>query len=99
MRQLLEGPQGAELEGSARDVLRHPRGNPARWTSTIDDGIATVDLSDEFSDAGGGTRRATPGPAAQVVYTLTQFSTVRSVRIQLDGGRSSPSAPRASTRA
>ena len=49
---------------------------------SIKDGIATVDLSREFGAAGAGAYRARLG---QVVYTLTQFSTVRAVAIKVEG--------------
>ena len=50
---------------------------------TIKKGIATVDLSTEF-DSGGGTA-SMQYRLAQVVYTLTQFSTVKSVVFQIEG--------------
>ena len=48
-----------------------------------DDGVATIDLSGEF-ESGGGTASMF-GRLAQVVYTLTQFPTVESVRFRIDG--------------
>ena len=50
---------------------------------TIRDGVATVDLSGEFA-SGAGTA-SSQYRLAQVVYTLTQFSTVSSVRFMVDG--------------
>ena len=50
---------------------------------TIKNGIATVDLSTEF-DSGGGTA-SMHYRLAQVVYTLTQFSSVKSVIFQIEG--------------
>ncbi len=50
---------------------------------TIDDGVATVDLSREFESGGGSMSMF--GRIAQVVYTLTQFSTVEQVLFRLDG--------------
>jgi hypothetical protein len=50
---------------------------------TIKNGIATVDLSTEF-DSGGGSA-SQQYRLAQVVYTLTQFSTVKSVVFQIEG--------------
>jgi germination protein M len=50
---------------------------------TIRDGIATVDLSREF-ESGGGSASAFRR-LGQVVYTLTQFSTVRAVLFQVEG--------------
>jgi hypothetical protein len=50
---------------------------------TIHEGVATVDLSDAFTD------QETPALAAerlsQVVYTMTQFATIDSVRFRIDG--------------
>ena len=50
---------------------------------TIDDGLATVDLSREF-EAGGGTF-SMAARLAQVVFTVTQFPTVQEVEFHLDG--------------
>ena len=50
---------------------------------TIRNGIATVDLSREF-ESGGGSASAFRR-LGQVVYTLTQFSTVRAVLFQVEG--------------
>ena len=50
---------------------------------TIRDGIATVDLSREF-ESGGGSASAFRR-LGQVVYTLTQFPTVRGVLFQVEG--------------
>ncbi|HUP54250.1 MAG TPA: GerMN domain-containing protein [Methylomirabilota bacterium] len=50
---------------------------------TIKDGVATVDLSREF-ESGGGSASAFRR-LGQVVYTLTQFSSVRSVLFQVEG--------------
>ena len=50
---------------------------------SISGGIATVDLSGEF-EAGGGSR-STLARLGQVVYTLTQFSTVDAVAFEVDG--------------
>jgi hypothetical protein len=50
---------------------------------SIKNGVATVDLSREF-ESGGGSASAM-FRLGQVVYTLTQFSTVRSVLFQVEG--------------
>lgn len=51
---------------------------------SIENSIATVDLSRDFEDTGMGT--AADGlQIAQVVYTLTQFPSVKKVRFLLDG--------------
>jgi germination protein M len=49
----------------------------------IKNGVATVDLSRDF-ESGGGSASATYR-LGQVVYTLTQFSTVRAVLFQVEG--------------
>ena len=51
---------------------------------SITDGVATVDLSREF-ESGRRQRAAMFVRLAQVVYTLTQFPTVDTVRLELDG--------------
>lgn len=79
---LLEGPRGAELEGSPAMYTAIPDGTRLLGIS-VDNGTATVDLSREFA-TGGGTY-AVSARLAQVVYTLTQFSTVDRVRFELDG--------------
>jgi germination protein M len=82
MNGLLAGPQGSELEASPAITSAIPAGTRLLGLS-ISNGIATVDLSREF-EAGGGSRSAF-GRLAQVVYTLTQFPTVRSVVFQIEG--------------
>ena len=50
---------------------------------TVDDGVATVDVSREFDDgAGTFTMRAR---LAQLVFTATQFDEVHAVRLAIDG--------------
>jgi hypothetical protein len=49
----------------------------------IEDGIAHVDLSSEFESGGGSLSMRMR--VAQVVYTLTQFPTVKGVLFELDG--------------
>ncbi len=51
---------------------------------TIEDGTARVDLSDEFASGGGSL--SMQARVAQVVYTLTQFRTVKRVDFWIDGG-------------
>jgi hypothetical protein len=50
---------------------------------TIEDGIATVDLSSEFETGGGSMSVFTR--LGQVVFTLTQFPTVQSVLFEIEG--------------
>ena len=77
---LLAGPSAAEHAAALRSQI--PAGTALRGLS-ISAGIATVDLSDAFeSNAGPSTM---PVRIAQLVYTLTQFPTVKGVRFQLDG--------------
>ena len=82
MNGLLAGPQGSELTASPAITSAIPAGTKLLGLS-IANGIATVDLSRDF-EAGGGSRSAF-GRLAQVVYTLTQFPTVRSVVFQVEG--------------
>lgn len=79
-QQLLLGPTGVEKSwGFSSEV---PVGTDLLGVS-IKDGTATVDLSGEFA-SGGGTLSVSLR-LAQVVFTLTQFSTVDRVMFQMDG--------------
>jgi len=49
----------------------------------IEDGVATADLSAAYDDGGGTSSMSSR--LAEVVFTLTQFPTVTSVRFELDG--------------
>ena len=73
---LLRGPQEPGIETAI------PAGTRLLGLS-IDEGVAHVNLSSEF-ESGGGSLSMTVR-LAQVVYTLTQFSTVEGVRFELDG--------------
>jgi len=77
---LLEGPTESEAGGSISTAI--PDGTTVLGVS-IRNTIATVDLSTSF-DSGGGTA-SMQYRLAQVVYTLTQFSTIRSVIFQVEG--------------
>lgn len=77
---LLAGPN--DLERSVDVGTAVPAGTGLLGLD-IDGGIATVDLSGAF-ESGGGTASTTMR-LAQVVYTLTQFPTIRGVRFRLDG--------------
>ena len=50
---------------------------------TITDGIATIDLSEEFAAPGGSLEEQ--ARLAQVVFTLTQFPTVDGVNLEIEG--------------
>jgi germination protein M len=79
---LLEGPQGEELAGAPAMYTAIPEGTRLLGV-TIEGGVATVNLSGEFATGGGSY--SVLARLAQVVYTLTQFSSVDSVRFELDG--------------
>jgi hypothetical protein len=76
---LLDGP--TETQGGAMSSAI-PAGTRLLGL-TIKDRVATVDFSSEF-ESGGGSASANIR-LGQVVYTLTQFSTVKSVVFQIEG--------------
>lgn len=81
MNALLTGPTAAE---SGERVITSAVPTGSRLLGlTIEDGIATVDLSSEF-ESGGGSMSITVR-LAQVIYTLTQFPTVESVLFRIEG--------------
>jgi hypothetical protein len=79
---LLDGPNDAEMAASPAMYTAIPDDTRLLGV-TVKDGIATVDLSSEFA-SGGGTYSMS-ARLAQVVYTLTQFSTIDKVLFELDG--------------
>jgi len=81
MTELLKGPSAAELKGLALHT-QIPNGTTLK-SITITNGIAKVDLSNQFDD-GGGTLSVTMR-LAQVVYTLTQYGTIDAVEFWMDG--------------
>ncbi len=81
LEDLLSGPSDEEREAFIGTEI--PAGTRLRGLD-IDDGVATVDLSVEF--ARGGSTLEETARLAQVVYTITQFETVRSVRFLINGG-------------
>jgi hypothetical protein len=81
IRALLAGPTATE---SAERVITSAVPDGSRLLGlTIENGVATVDLSSEF-ESGGGSLSITVR-LAQVVYTLTQFPTVESVLFEIEG--------------
>jgi spore germination protein GerM/predicted small lipoprotein YifL len=82
MRELLEGPTAGERAASPALSTTVPAGTRLLGIS-IEDGVATVDLSGEFESGGGSA--STLGRLGQVVYTLTQFPTVDDVSFRIDG--------------
>ena len=77
---LLEGPTDAERSAGFTSAI--PSGTRLLGIS-IQNGVATVDLTSEYQSGGGSTSMQTR--LGQVVYTLTQFPTVQRVRFRLDG--------------
>lgn len=80
MTALLQGPTAEEK--AAGMVTCIPQGTSFLGL-TLKNGVATVDLSAEYGSGGGSLSMFTR--LAQVVFTLTQFSTVDGVRFKLDG--------------
>ena len=82
MNALLAGPGAAEV--AARPAMYTSVPSQTRLLGlTISDGVATVNLSREFESGGGSA--SVLGRLGQVVFTLTQFATVKSVAFELDG--------------
>jgi Sporulation and spore germination/Immunoglobulin-like domain of bacterial spore germination len=81
VEKLLAGPTQGERRGSGIGTAI-PRGTRLIGIG-IDKGIATVDLTSQFQ-AGGGSY-SMQQRLGQVVYTLTQFPTVKKVKFELDG--------------
>jgi germination protein M len=79
---LFEGPTAEESAESPPLTTSIPDGTILLGLD-IADGLATVDLSREFESGGGSASMF--GRLGQVVYTLTQFPTVKQVAFQLDG--------------
>jgi hypothetical protein len=77
---LLAGPSAAEDEAFIGTEI--PEGTELLGLN-IAGGIATVDLSGEFAESGSSLSETVR--LAQIVYTITQFDTVRSVRFRVDG--------------
>src|SRR6187549_1151763 len=82
MESLLSGPSSREQAAAVGSQI--PAGSQLLGL-TIEDGVATVDLTSEFESGGGSASMNMR--IAQVVYTLTQFPTVKGVLFQLDGQR------------
>ena len=80
MNALLGGPNAVERANEISSAV--PNGTQLLGI-TIENGIATVDLSGEFGSAAGGS--AYQQRLGQVVYTLTQFPSVKGVNLHIDG--------------
>ena len=77
---LLAGPSTGEKGRSITSSV--PAGSQLLGLK-IEAGVATVDLSKEFESGGGSA--SVMGRLGQMVYTLTQFPTVKSVVFQIEG--------------
>ena len=82
MNALIAGMNDREMAARPAMYTTVPDGTRLLGLSIVN-GVATVDLSKEF-EAGGGSASVL-GRIAQVVFTLTQFPTVKSVSFQIDG--------------
>ncbi|PKQ36902.1 MAG: hypothetical protein CVT59_10465 [Actinobacteria bacterium HGW-Actinobacteria-1] len=80
VRELLKGPNADEKSYGLGTTV--PEGTKLLGV-TVTNKVATVDLTGTF-ESGGGTLSMTMR-LTQVVYTLTQFKTIESVRFSLDG--------------
>ena len=80
MNAVLAGPTAAESGRQISTAI--PEGSQLLGLS-IKDGVATVDLSSEFESGGGSASVLTR--LGQVVYTLTQFPSVKSVVFKIEG--------------
>jgi germination protein M len=80
MTALLAGPSDAERAAGLRTAI--PAGTQLRGVN-LANGVLTVDLSSQYG-SGGGSLSVTMR-LAQVVYTATQFSTVKSVNFEMEG--------------
>ena len=74
-----EMPRNGRFAGN----LNHDPSGTELLGLSIKDGIATVDLSGEFESGGGSASQI--GRLGQVVFTLTQFSSIDSVAFRVDG--------------
>jgi hypothetical protein len=81
MHELLAGPTAGEQ--AQREITSAIPTGSRLLGLTIDDGVATVDLSREYESGGGSMSISVR--LAQVVYTLTQFPTVESVQFAIEG--------------
>lgn len=82
VEQLLLGPTDGERASVPRISSTVPSGSKLRGLS-IGGSVATVDLSSEFESGGGSA--SVRGRLAQLVFTLTRFSTVDSVVLRIEG--------------
>jgi len=81
LRALLKGPSAAERAAELSSAI--PAGTKLR-SLALSQGIATVNLSQAPGPSSSGGTIGMPG-TAELVYTLTRFSTISGVRIEVDG--------------
>lgn len=81
MNALLSGPTTAER--AERVITSAVPAGSRLLGLTIENSVATVDLSSEFESGGGSMSISVR--LAQVVYTLTQFPTVQFVQFEIEG--------------
>lgn len=81
LRALLKGPSVAERAAELSSAI--PADTKLR-SLALSQGIATVNLSQAPDPSSGGGTIGMPG-TAELVYTLTRFSTISGVRIEVDG--------------
>jgi hypothetical protein len=80
MEQLVVGPTAAEKAAGLSSAV--PAGTKVLGV-TLASGVATVNLSATYGTGGGSL--SMQSRVAQVVYTLTQFPTIKQVRFAIDG--------------
>ena len=81
LRVLLKGPSATERTAELSSAI--PAGTKLR-SLALSQGIATVNLSQAPDPSSSGGTIGMPG-TAELVYTLTRFSTISGVRIEVDG--------------
>lgn len=79
---LLAGPTSDEIAGTPAISSAIPEGSKVLGVE-VAEGVATVDLSDEFDDGGGSFSMF--ARLAQVVYTLTRLPGIDSVAFEIEG--------------
>lgn len=82
MEALVEGPDNGEMEAIPSISSAIPEGTSIRGV-TVEEGLARVDLSDEFDDGGGSFSMF--ARLAQVVFTLTRIEEVDQVEFLIEG--------------
>ena len=80
LTELLKGPNPSETSNGWGTAI--PAGTRLLGID-LDDGVATVDLSSEFESGGGSL--SVRMRLAQLVYTLTEFQTIQSVALEIEG--------------